>query len=230
MGQQVRRDAEASLQLLRGAVRRRQLVDDGQPGRVPERGVQVRSRSRSTISSRLDYLTQRSLRQHRAERTARSTERPATSRSRCQLGQQLPPSLGRLPTTTFCELLGVAVLDVPLPPGAVGAVRPTSRSSRRSNTPCRRPRSSRGPSRTAGPRRRRTSAAVSVSTPRWLIVPASPAPSNSTSLSGGSVDREVGVAGLRLGRADAEHLRVELDGLVEVGDVEGQLQSHRNTP
>ena len=44
------------------------------------------------------------------------------------------------------------------------------------------------------------------------------------------VDGEVGVAGLGLGRADAEHLGVEVDGLVEVGDVEGQLQSHRMTP
>jgi hypothetical protein len=36
------------------------------------------------------------------------------------------------------ELVGVGLLHVPLPPVAVGGVRPRSRSSRRSSTPCRR--------------------------------------------------------------------------------------------
>jgi hypothetical protein len=39
-------------------------------------------------------------------------------------------------------------------------------------------------------------------------------------------DREVGVAGLALGGAGAEHPRVEVDGLVEVGHVEGELETH----
>ena len=43
-------------------------------------------------------------------------------------------------------------------------------------------------------------------------------------------DRKVGVAGLRLGRADAEHPGVEVDGRVEVADVEGELQAHQAHP
>ena len=38
-------------------------------------------------------------------------------------------------------------------------------------------------------------------------------------------DGEVGVAGLALGRLGGEELRVEVDGLVDVGDVEGELDS-----
>ena len=44
------------------------------------------------------------------------------------------------------------------------------------------------------------------------------------------LDREVRVAGLRLGRLGPEHLAVELDRLVEVVDVEGKLQTHGWTP
>jgi hypothetical protein len=40
-------------------------------------------------------------------------------------------------------------------------------------------------------------------------------------------DGEVGVAGPPLGRLGAEHAGGEGGGLVEVGDVEGELQSHR---
>ena len=44
-------------------------------------------------------------------------------------------------------------------------------------------------------------------------------------------DGEVGVAGLALGRLDPEELAVEGDRLVDVGDVEGQLDSrHDLTP
>jgi hypothetical protein len=38
-------------------------------------------------------------------------------------------------------------------------------------------------------------------------------------------DGEVGVAGSPLGRLGTEQLRVELDGLVDVGDVEGELHA-----
>ena len=45
------------------------------------------------------------------------------------------------------------------------------------------------------------------------------------------VDREVGVAGAALGRLALEELGVEGDGLVDVGDVEGELDTrHLGTP
>jgi ArsR family transcriptional regulator, arsenate/arsenite/antimonite-responsive transcriptional repressor len=44
------------------------------------------------------------------------------------------------------------------------------------------------------------------------------------------LDREVRVAGLGLGRLGTEHLAVELDRLIEVVDVEGELQTHGWTP
>ena len=46
-----------------------------------------------------------------------------------------------------------------------------------------------------------------------------------TSFSGGSVDREVGVARLDLGRRGVEQLGVEGDRLVEVVDVERELSA-----
>ena len=43
-------------------------------------------------------------------------------------------------------------------------------------------------------------------------------------------DGEVGVAGLALGRLGGEQLRVELDGLVDVGDVESELDAGHGVP
>ena len=43
VGEQVRRDPGEVLQLDRGAVRAGQLVDDGEAGRIAERGVSLRS-------------------------------------------------------------------------------------------------------------------------------------------------------------------------------------------
>ena len=56
--------------------------------------------------------------------------------------------------------------------------------------------------------------------------PDSPVTFEQHQLQRGLVDREVGIARPGLGGADTEHAGVEVDGLIQVGDVEGQLQSH----
>ena len=70
------------------------------------------------------------------------------------------------------ELVGVAVLDVPLPAIAVGRVRPGLVFSARSSSRSRRRRWYRARSRRVALRRRRLRPRWSVSTPRWLIEPA----------------------------------------------------------
>ena len=71
-----------------------------------------------------------------------------------------------------------------------------------------------------------TSSAVSVSTPRWLMDAGLALALEEDQLQGRVGDGEVGVAGPGLGGLDAEHAGVEVDGLVEVGDVEGELEAH----
>lgn len=65
----------------------------------------------------------------------------------------------------------------------------------------------------------------STSTPRWLILPPWPGLSMRTSFNGGVGDREIRVAGLALGGLDTEQGRVELDGLLEIVDVECELNT-----
>ncbi len=70
-----------------------------------------------------------------------------------------------------------------------------------------------------------TSSADSTSTPRWLSAPPTPAPAGVGVLDEHELERrvghgEVGVAGPQFGRGRGEEPRVEVDGGVEVGDVE----------
>ena len=157
--------------------------------------------------------------QHRPGRTARarrprgrSTTRPRRCRSRPtrRRGRCRPPRRAVGVVDPHLVLDGVA---------AVGCSCDLGRRVRR---------------RPGGPVAATTSSVVSTSTPRWLrrrrcrglerrVL-------DQDQLERRVGDGEVGVAGPDLGRLGVEQFRVEVDGLVEVGDIEGKLDTGHGGP